>query len=426
MINTESEVFSLTCGQRYLVYRIEANPDSGKPLQRVYRLNKDFNYMAFCKAFHHIVASHPALRLQLLNVKGEWKQYFPDQKINVPQIKVRGIFRLFSSIYTELLISDEIKKAFDLRSESPIKAKIFKANGQNILSLCVDHLAVDGISFNLLERTLLNTYQQVLNGFSLSDTPSESFFKYLYKEVEQEKFERDNLLYWQQHLKGSLLKMNYHVENLYVPANTFKCHLIGPSFATFINFCQTNNCSIFTVLIAIQLLMLSDIGKLDDIILSIPVSNRASAEEESIIGNLFMPLYVSFPIISDEPILQFLFRIRVCILNALLHKQYDFPSLAQFINNESRKMRRKIIFNKECNLITDDNPMVYPNVLFAERLDNNLNKSLKIPKSSFNIDAVRTESVLDIDIIWDHTTWPITNSDMESKFGSTLQTIYAM
>jgi hypothetical protein len=426
MPNITPELFDLTCGQRYLVHRLEKNPALAKPLQRVYLLSQDFNYIAFNESIQHAFASHPSLRLQLLKFKDTWKQYFSDQEINIPQIEVKGITRLYRTIYAKLLIAEETKKAFNLSSKAPVKAKIIKVNGQRLLSLCIDHIAVDGISFDLLERTLLNTYQQALKGLPFSKASSEAFFKYLLKEASQQQFEQGNLLYWQQHLKDSLMKMDYKTKFSNVPANAFKCHFNGQSFSTLSNFCQTNNCSIFTILIAIQLLILSDITELDNIILGIPVSNRASAEEERIIANLVMPLYVSFPIIPNEPIFKFLFRIRGQFLNALLHKQYDFPSLAQFFVKESRENNRKIIFNKECNLITDTEPMTYPNMLFANRLDNDINIPLKITKSGFSIEAIQTATTLDIEIRWDNTTWPIPSSTMISKFQNTLHKIYEM
>src|SRR5437867_1807382 len=120
--------FYLTAGQRWLVHRFEISPDSSLPIQRIYLLNNDFSYTAFVKAIQHTLYCHPSLRLQLVKTKDGWRQRFPDQNVNISEVKVRGLGRLYRSIYGNLLISEEAKKTFDLRSESPVKAKVLKIN----------------------------------------------------------------------------------------------------------------------------------------------------------------------------------------------------------------------------------------------------------------------------------------------------------
>lgn len=413
--------FPLAYGQRFYVQRLEAAPQLALPTQRLYRLSKDFDPDAFIKAMQHMVACHPALRLQLVKTNNGWKQRFPDHEAKISQVTVRGITRLYRSIYAEMLIAEEAKKAMDLRHESPVKTKIVRVNGEYLLSLCADHIAVDLIAFDLFEKELLNTYVQILNGSPMSRLPDETFYKYLSNEFVEQRIEQDNLLFWKHHLSGAPIGMDPTFKSSIVPANAFNCQIIGQHLTDLLHFCRKHKVSLLNVIIAIKLLLLADVGKLNDIVLSIPISNRAMAEEGTIIANLVMPVFIRFTVIPGETIAQLLLRIRDQILNAMVHRQYDYPTLSQFIRTEAKRQGVHFNLSKECNLIIDNNPIAFPNRLFEERLDNKPKLSYKIHKTTFSVMTRQSKSAIYVDIKWDAITWPISSIDMEAKFLIILQ-----
>jgi hypothetical protein len=420
------EDFCLTCGQRWLVHRFATAPDFSRPIQRVYRLSKDFNFSTFSETVRHVITFNPSLRLQLVQNKNGWVQHFPDRGAITSEVKVKGITRLFRSIYAGLLIAEEAKAVMDLRNDPPVKAKIVKVNGEHLLSLCVDHIAADGISFDLFERELLKTYEQLINNSTLPQPSSESFIKYLLKEHAQERAQHDNLVYWKQCLKGAPIRTDISIKMFQAPAAEFNYQLTGEVFQFLQTFCQMNSCSVLTVIIACQLLLLSDSGKLNDIVISIPFSNRVQEEDQSIIGNLFVPLHVRFSIIPHEQISQFMSRVKYQILNAILHRQYDYPSLSQFIQEESIRLGANTNLLISCNLIVDDDPTIFPNALFSERLNHQSRVPYKIHRTSFNVEARQSKSILSVSIRWDASTWPIAIGEMEGKFLAAIQKIYTM
>lgn len=416
-----TEDFPLAYGQRFYVQRLETAPHLALPTQRIYRLSKDFDSEAFFKAMRHMVACHPALRLQLVKTNSGWRQRFPDHDAKISQVTVRGITRLYRSIYADMLIAEEGKKAMDLRHESPVKTKIVKVNGEYLLSICVDHIAGDLIAFEVFEKELLNAYEQILNGLSLSRLPVETFYKYLSNEFVEQRIEQDNLLFWKHHLTGAPIGVDPTFKSSIVPANAFKCQIIGQHFNDLLHFCRKHKVSLLNVIIAVKLLLLADVGKLNDIVLCIPISNRVKPEEGTIIANLVMPAFVRFTVIPGEPILQLLLRIRDQILNAMVHRQYDYPTLSRFISAEAKRQGVRFNLSKECNLIIDNNPIVFPNRLFEERLDNKPKLSYKIHKTTFSVMAHQSKSKIYVEIKWDAVTWPISSIDMEAKFLMILQ-----
>jgi len=413
-------------GQRSLVMRFERAPHLARPLQRIYRLNSNFDYTAFLQAIEHTVASNPALRLQLFRNNSGWRQRFPDQPVNISEVKVKGIGRLFRSIYANLLIAEEGKSPLDLQREPPVKVKIIKVNGEYLLSLCVDHIAVDGISYDRFEWELLDSYQKVINGLPMSGKPTEPFFKYLLKEVTQKKqnMEALNLLFWEQHLKGATLGISSKAKKSSVKGNRLNYQITGQPYIDLLKFCRAHRCTLFNVIEACHLLLLNEIGNLKDNVLSIPISNRIGANEQSLIGNLFIPLYVRFSLTPNEPIPKFLIRIRDITLNAMIRRQFDYGSLMRFLSAEAKRRGTNINLTRECNLIVNKEPLLYPNDLFAERLDNLPVQSIKVNQASFNFFVRQNQNKLSINILWDATMWPISIDDMASKFLMTLKRIY--
>ncbi len=410
------EHYGLTCGQRWLLKLLETAPELARPVQRIYRLSKDFDSSAFLEALQGTVASHPALRLQLVQTNNGWMQCFPDQEVNVSGEEVRGRTPEMRAAYAAMLIAEEAKTTLDLRVEPPVKVKIVKVDGDYLLSLCVDHLAADEIAFDLFEQELLLSYQQLVSGSSVSKTVSESFYTYLSKEIAQQDTEPANLLYWQQQLKDVPLNKDSHDEISWVPASVFNYQLTGASLQSLLNFCQKHKCSLFNVVIAFQVLLLAEVSGSDDVVLNIPVSNRARANERSIIANLSMLLHVRFSIKTNEPLHQFVLRVRDQVLTAMAHRQYNYSSLSRFMTAEAERKGFNIEWLQGCNFVVDNGPLTFPNILFEERMDNIPGRFYDVPRSSFTVAARQTKSALNIGIEWDSIVWPVSTEEMEAKF----------
>jgi hypothetical protein len=417
------EDFPLTCGQRSLVYRFERTPESARPLQRIYRLRKDFNYCTFAEALRRTIAVHPSLRLKLKKKEGCWMQYFPDQSGNISIEKVRGISSSYRSIYAGLLISEERKHTLDLSKEPPVNAKVIRVNGEFVLSLCVDHIAADGLSFNLLEKELLRYYEQIDAGLSTPRALSAAFLAYLSKEQALQYREHGNLLFWQRQLMDAPSIRGPISDLKSVPAEIFTYHLTGLGFRFFLNFCRCHNCTPLTVVVAANLLLLSEIGNLSDIVLSLPFSNRVDAEEQAIIGNLMVPLHIRFSIIANEPMRDFLIRIKKQVLNAMLHRQCDLPALYHLLKSEAKPRNSQIFLTNACDLMVDNNSLNYPNKLFSERLDNKMVSSSNVYRRDFGFIGILSTSSINFTLNWDGSYWPIAASEMESKFLATLNKI---
>lgn len=413
--------YSLTCGQRWLVYRSAKSSKCCAPLKRVYMLTPDFNFCAFVEAMQRIVILHPALRLRLVKNGRHWRQSFPYQPAVVSEMRVKGPTRSFRSIYAHLWIAEEGRKPLDLTRDSPVKAIVLKVNKSYLLSLCIDHIAIDGIGFNRLEKELVASYRQVLDGISQLPVYADSFLVYLQKEGKNQCLEDSNLLYWKRHLTGLKLQKLQASKKPFAQAQVVNYCIDAIIFDSLKDYCDNNRCFIFNIVVAIHLILLKKAGDEDDIVLSIPVGNRATADEKVTIGCLFSPILFRFHMIANEPILPTLHRIKSQLLADMLHTQYNWPALLGYLNEEARKQGGVgYSTNKECNLITEKEPFNYNNCLFADRLDNKPGRR-KIPTGAFDVQARQSNLGLSLEILWDKARWPISEEEVAETIGRVLE-----
>lgn len=416
----KQEEYPLTSGQRWIVHRWETNSGPSGPVPRIYLLTKDFNYSAFVKAINIVVSSHPSLRLKLTKRKYGWRQSFPDTTPFVCDVKVKGLFK---RTHVKRIIAGESRRVYDLRSDTPVRAVVLRVNKKNILSLCIDHAAVDAISIDVFEKHLLEVYQKLIMNVPIHSSPSEAFLGFLAREISTQEVEDRNLEYWKKELK-ELPKFPFLGLK---PSNigyVFRWNIKDEEFQTIKTFCLERKCTLYTLMVVLQLRLLSEARGIDEIVLNIIISNRIRPEDREIIGNIFMPLRVRFSVLKNEPIPEFLGRVQQKIWDAMLHRQYDYPSLQDFLICESRRTGYSVGFTCSCNFIVDDG-LTFPNPLFVKRLDQSLVKFYpSVLEGTFSFRARQFQSSLSFEIIWDAKAWPISPIKMPSTFIHTLRKVY--
>jgi len=407
--------FRLTIGQRFFAHRFEMWPNSSRPNQRMYRLNDDFNYGAFVKAVQHTIDSHAGLRIRLFREKDEWRQYFPNQKANVVGEVLNGPKPDQCLSYAKKVIIEEAYRPLDLKYECPIKAKVINVNEQYWLSLCGDHMAIDEIGFNLLEKEIEKAYRIIVSEKILPEVSQEPYINYLKKEETRKATEERNLIYWQEQLKGAPMLIDTF-NNGHVHANYYVYELTGEHYSILLDFCKRSKFSLFNILTAAHLLVMAESGKKSDLTLSFVIANRFNPEEQNLIINLVMLLHVRFFVKQDEPLAELLTRVRETSIAALIHRNYDYASLYRIMAAEARQNGCFPNLGRECNLIVDDDPLQFPNSLFMERMEEKPKGNFQTMKTGFSIYAQQTPKKLSVNVTWDPSTWAITNEEMAVRF----------
>src|SRR5579871_6453165 len=107
-------LYELTSGQKWTILRFEHLPKLAHPVQRVYRLNEDFDFPALIDSVNFLALTHPSLRMRIIKNQTTWMQYFPIQFPSIKRTKVKGPFNLYRSNYANLIIENDSRNVINL------------------------------------------------------------------------------------------------------------------------------------------------------------------------------------------------------------------------------------------------------------------------------------------------------------------------
>jgi hypothetical protein len=415
-----NDLYPLTFGQQFLVQRFEMDPKNAFPLQRIYRLQDSFDYTAFKESVTYLINKHPSLRLRLLKSDVGWGQKFIDQSAVVSMTRVRGITKSYRMVYGILLMSHEVKPALNLEKDSPVRITVFRLKNEFYLSLCIDHIAADEISFGIFERELVDHYIKAAANKLIASFPSDSFQNFICNEYEKRSQEQGNLNFWCKEFVGvrpleiPVSKKPYSIASKYI--NILK----DEDFERLMKLTIKYKYSILTVIVAMHLLIIYESRKINDIVLSIPISNRIKEEHQLTVANIFIPLHIRFIWKPEDPITKILNGIRTTLFNAIIHSQYNPANLVAFVaqNNSGR-----VDFSRECNFIAEDDVLDYPNDLFIERIDEQLKNKEMLPPGGLNFNARKIRDNILFKLMWDGEFWNIKPEYMNTIFYKTFNHI---
>lgn len=405
-------IYPLAYGQRHLVHDFEIDPKIRLPLRRIYQLQDDLNETAFTDSIRYLTNKHPSLRLRLIRANSGWTQKFIEQNPVVTFSKVRGLFKTFRLSYGMLQLDEDIKPALNLEKECPVRATVFKINKELFLSLCIDHIAADEISFGLFEKELVECYEKAVSGELETCLPSSSFEKFILSEITNSNKEAGNLKYWYDKLK--------EIQYVNIPKSKKPLAVAGNYFKTFkkeeyedlIEMTTASKYSVLVVAVAIYLLVIYGAKRINDTVIFVPFSNRMKEDDRLTIANIFMPLEVRFKWNPEGSILQMINGVRDALFNAIIHSQYDPVKLQGLIAQDSNG---NIKPSTECNFILEENSLVYPNALFKGRLDTKA-ASKMISHGGFHLHARQYNERVLFRLTWDIDFWGINTESMNELF----------
>jgi len=403
----DSDKYALTCGQRFLATRINSKSINARPLQRTYELCKDFDYTALCTAVQRLVQRHPALHIKLVQDSEGWTQCFLNEQPAMTLEKVKGLFKLFRIVYAKLLIAEEPKRVLDLTNQSPVKIMVVKVNNEFIMSICLDHLAVDEISYDLVEKELLELYCETCSKVVSHEHLADNFLQYIGREQAQRHCERENSMYWYHQLRDAPIGGPPPGKKKMSVGECLYYQLQQPTLDRLLSFCQAKKSSVSHLITAIQLKLLAQAAKIDDVVIGIPISNRIYKKDEHIIGDLVMPIFIRFQQFQHKSLAALIVQVRDICMVSMAHRQYDYAAVMNTLSREHMQHKAHICLNVSNNFIIEHMPIVTPNRLFVRRLDNIPGRGHAVAIGSFNIDARQNSDTLSIDIKWDPSRWLI-------------------
>ena len=313
--------------QRYnvpLIYEIEV-PSAGDRL----------NLQALQFAFNELVQRHDILRTVYVARHSKLEQVvLPATDLPLQSHDLRGLPATERPNQFDKLVFDFVTEPFDLHDEMPIRAALVQLDdNQWRLAIAIHHIAIDGLSVNLIQREIAERYQAFISGQNLAKPalPLQyaNYAAWQHDHMPPNSFELERK-YWREQMSGPLPVLDLphdKTPNVEPEGETLYVQLERPLFEALTRFSRERQVTPFiTLLAAIKAVFYRYTGQ-EDILIGSPVSTRADQTTQELIGYFInvLPLRTRFD--GSQSFADLLTRVRGTVLGALEHRQYPFELL---------------------------------------------------------------------------------------------------
>jgi hypothetical protein len=357
---------------------------------------------ALLAALRYVVAAHPALRLRLVSSAAGPTQCFSTVPPEIAGLSVQGRTAALRAAYARHVLAEDAAHPMALETQTPLFARLIEVDGDYYLGLCVDHIAADELGFDLLERELASAYQREIDAVEHPPIDVTGYLAYLAAEPQRRAVEPANLEYWADQLRDAPVTGDSG-NGGWATATTATWTIGEDDLRELTHACRARHSSVTAAAAAAQVLVLRDISAREDVVLNVPVSNRVLPVEHTWIANLSMLLHIRCqPESSPSELLE---SMRDRLLEAMMHRYYDYAALSAIVSDNAATRGGWTSWVAGFSYLVTRTPPVLGEVLFAERLDNQDDDAIRVPRGSFNLTARQSPTALRMRAEWDAEYW---------------------
>jgi Condensation domain len=186
--------------------------------------------------------------------------------------------------------------------------------------------------------------------------------------------------------------------------------------------CRKLACSPFIALLAAQALLLCRLGGGHDLVINVPFSNRADAADQLIVGNLSILTHLRIQLDPNERAGDFIKRLRDLVLNAMKHRNYDYPVLSDIVARDAHERGGIAHRMMGCSYVVERVP---EDGLLLERVTPPVMSIPQTPNGSFALSCRHRHQEMEISVVWDPQQWPLTGEQLQDQFRELLDMLAA-
>jgi len=258
----------------------------------------------------------------------------------------------------------EARRPFHLGQDSMLRAALFRLSESNhLIVLTMHHIASDGWSVGVLLRELSQAYQGFARGTSSTLAPLRAQytdFARWQRELLQGPASERCLSFWKRQLEGidsdsELLPLDHArpTKQTFV-GNTLRANLPASTLSQFAEIGQLRRATPFMVMLAGLQVLLHSYSGTDEVVVGVPIANRARPEFEPLIGCFINMVAIRSNVSGNPTFLELLARVRETALAALLHPEVPFSEVVRHLHPK-RKANRTPWF--QVQLVLQNYPM---------------------------------------------------------------------
>ncbi|MGW1993897.1 non-ribosomal peptide synthetase [Embleya sp. NPDC001921] len=350
----------LSFGQRRYWFLHQLEGGETWNMSAAFRLTGSLDQAALVAAIHDVVDRHEILRTTYVtDDDGE-----PHQRI-LPVAQALAQLRLpVVEVAPEEVsgaVDEAVAHGFDLATEIPIRANLFRCSPQeHVLVMVIHHIATDGSSGAPLARDLAAAYTARLDGRAPGWEPLPVQYKdytLWQREVLGDVADPDSLAaaqieYWREELAGAPQPLNLPLDRPRSVEVSTQGDAVGfavtPEVAAGLEkLAAERGTTMSMVLQAALAVLLSKLGGGDDVPIATPIAGRTDEALGELIGCFVNNLVLRVDLAGDPSFTDLLTRVRNKALAAYEHQDLPFDVLVETLNPD-RSAAYRPLFQVMC------------------------------------------------------------------------------
>lgn len=305
------------------------------------RLRGPLDVAALKNALQAIVDRHAALRTVFRIVEGTPQQFVNDFRLDVPVVDLKDISSDVREAEALRLLKTESTKPFDLMNGPLLRAFVVRLNeDDHMMLVTMHHIVTDGWSMGIFNRELAEFYRAYVNGKEPS-LPDLSIQYSDYATWQREWLSgiryTSQLDYWKSQFATPSTALELPTDHPRqsmqelrgVRAAHHKLVLSSELTGALKQLSQTENVTLFMMLIAAFKVLLHRYTNEEDIVVGTPIAGREQPQTEDLIGLFINTLALRTNVSSDLTFAELLARVKQTAIGAYQHSALPFERLVK-------------------------------------------------------------------------------------------------
>lgn len=308
------------------------------------RVHGELSVTAVQSSLNAIMARHATLRTVFSQTsEGPVQLVQPWSALPLPIVDLQAL----NASEQEQAVSDAVRAeaaaAFDLARDAMLRAKLLSLSArEHILIIVVHHIASDGWSMDILQREFVALYQAYLEGREANlpalDTTYADYACWQQESLTHETLESQRN-YWDALLRGAPAMHSLPLDRPRPPRQEFASALcrrtVGKALLDDLGLLgKRHDATLFMVLQATFVLLLSRWSQQEDIVIACPTAGRTNSQLEGLIGFFVNTLAFRHALPPEKKFEELLVECRQQVLEAFARQDFPFEMLVEQLQPE--------------------------------------------------------------------------------------------
>jgi natural product biosynthesis luciferase-like monooxygenase protein len=337
----QAKQYPLSYGQRALSFLYKLAPDAAAyhiPVAALITSPMDISKLQ--AAFQILGDRHACLRTVMASENGDAVQRILDhQDVQLQIISAESS----SKEDLNVRLTEESRRPFDLERGPLFRVSLFRRSElEHILLLVFHHIVIDFFSLTLLFEELKDLYLCLARGLEPNLTPlTNDYATFVDWQREMLASRRGTQLrqYWERQLQDKLPILRLPTDRPRPPVQRYKGATypfkLGPSLAQSIFLvCRSKQVSVYTLLVAVFMVLLHRYTSQADIVIGSPVSGRTRSAWSGIVGYFINQIVLRAQLKGTAKFSDFLQQMKGTVAGALAHQDYPLALVAEHLHTE--------------------------------------------------------------------------------------------